>query len=335
MSGTAPEMRRILWLAAWAVAAAVVVVAVLFVWTWRTNPPARVVAVAAAPSGEVHIGEPVVYRVTVDCPWYRWPLRAPQVTVPDGLQELDARRPRLVGLRPGRWRWEFAARVQAYDLGEPEGAAMTCLFTADRRGQGDSLVVELPPVKVVPALAERTMHRVAVAPALEAGRVGRRPWWQWVALGGLVGAVLAVLISVWRRRTAPDHRPPPTPWEVAERELQAIEDALPLPADTFFVRLTDIVRGYIEARFSLPASEKTTPEFLGAMRSDRQLDSGQQAMLAALLEAADLVKFAKVDAPLVQMQKALAKAQDFVAQTRPRSVAETAGGPGGEAASQL
>ncbi len=295
------------------------VVAGLFVWTWRTNPPPRVVRAELRPTGPVRIGDPLSFSVEVECPWSRLPLLPMKLTLPAGIQELPAQRRRLSGLGAGVWRWTSRVRLQAYALGATSGGKVRIHLTADRTGAQGAVDVLLPKIVVRPRLTEPT-EKLTLAPRIPASAVAsRRSWWQWAVLALVILAAGATAVWLFRRRgtDAPLERNRP-PWEAAGAALQELEEALPLPAEEFFVRLTDIVRHYIEARFRLRAREQTTPEFLASLRRDSVLDDAQRAMLADFLTAADMVKFARRDATQEQLRDALGQATRFVAETRPR-----------------
>ena len=60
----------------------------------------------------------------------------------------------------------------------------------------------------------------------------------------------------------------------------------------FYLRLTGIVRQYVEDTTGIRAPEQTTEEFLRDMRSSSVFPADRSARLAEFLEAADLVKYA-------------------------------------------
>lgn len=130
----------------------------------------------------------------------------------------------------------------------------------------------------------------------------------WVV--ALLAAVLAAGVAGyrwWRRRQARTDlgQLPPDPAEVAHRALELL-----LAADLlrkgeiklFHVRISDILRRYIEERFGLRAPERTTEEFLGefgasgggaGMAPDAVLPVAHKRTLKDFLTQCDLVKFAR------------------------------------------
>jgi hypothetical protein len=106
-----------------------------------------------------------------------------------------------------------------------------------------------------------------------------------------------------------------TPEELAREELeQLLAEDLPNKglAKEFYVRLTGIVRRYIEATTGLRAPEQTTEEFLRDMRSKQVFDTVRAGRLAGFLEAADMVKYAGLQPGQEQVSESVARAREFV-----------------------
>jgi hypothetical protein len=81
------------------------------------------------------------------------------------------------------------------------------------------------------------------------------------------------------------------------------------------VRLSAIVRTYVEGRFRLRAPEMTTEEFLQAAQSSRELPAEYRSRLNEFLREADLVKFARHVPTMEQGERAFDAARDFVTRT--------------------
>ena len=91
--------------------------------------------------------------------------------------------------------------------------------------------------------------------------------------------------------------------------------------DPFFVRLSAIVRTYVEARFSIRAPERTTEEFIRDATRSRDLTPSQRRRLTDFLETSDLVKFARHRPGATELLTALDSAETFVRETIPAPVA--------------
>jgi hypothetical protein len=148
-----------------------------------------------------------------------------------------------------------------------------------------------------------------------------RPVPQNVAMGWLVAAGLAVLlatlgiVALRRRKRRPIEPRRQTPEEIAHAAL-ALLLAENLPArglvKEFYLRLTGIVRQYVEDKTGIRAPEQTTEEFLRDMRARAVFPPERSARLAEFLEAADLIKYAGQQPEEGQIEQATARAHEFV-----------------------
>lgn len=85
-------------------------------------------------------------------------------------------------------------------------------------------------------------------------------------------------------------------------------------------QVTDLLRGYIEERYQVPALERTTDELMAELRLS-PLPSDERIRLENLLRAADLVKFAKMVPSAVENEKLMTSARRFVQTTAVRTEA--------------
>jgi len=84
----------------------------------------------------------------------------------------------------------------------------------------------------------------------------------------------------------------------------------------FYERISDILRHYIEHRFSLRAPERTTEEFLAELASTEVLPVSQKQRLGEFLQHCDLVKFAKHNPTTQQIQETFDLVKDFIEKTK-------------------
>ena len=153
-----------------------------------------------------------------------------------------------------------------------------------------------------PALGGASVFVRSVLPADTALRVPKPPrppiilpvfnWWPWIAL--LAAIIAAVLIWwAWRRyRNRP--KAPVDPYVKAQRELERIEKLRLIEegrAALYLALVVDVAREYLAARVQGVRRSDTTTELVRAM----QPRDGVEAELPALLERADMVKFAKAE----------------------------------------
>lgn len=150
----------------------------------------------------------------------------------------------------------------------------------------------------------------------------RGRWW-WLGLGLLaaVGAGLAIWWSRRRdRRTGVTGPPPRLPHEVALEALEVLRSER-LPAqgryEEYYVRLSDVVRRYVEQRFTLRAPEMTTEEFLQVASHHESLTQAQRQLLRDFLMHCDLVKFARYQPSEQEAGEMFTAAARFVQETTP------------------
>ncbi|MCZ7647724.1 MAG: hypothetical protein M5U26_21115 [Planctomycetota bacterium] len=199
--------------------------------------------------------------------------------------------------------------------------ALAVDFT-DRRagseGDGKTFRVELDPLEVPvsssfadgpPDLAKLEPMREPVGLPAPPSRA------LWLACAGAGVAGLAALLILLRRKRAAETERRRSAEEVAYDALNALKgERLPEQgrfAD-FYVRLTGIVRRYIEAKTGIRAPEQTTAEFLRATAGDARFDPEQKDRLRRFLEASDLVKYAAQRPRTEELEDAFERAQQFV-----------------------
>lgn len=134
-----------------------------------------------------------------------------------------------------------------------------------------------------------------------------------IAVGAVVVACL--LVFTFRRRRAPAPRSEPTPAEWAQHELDQVAglDLLAAGAvERFHVRVSQVLRQYLERRFGLKATEQTTPEFLDGLRGSALLGAEQQQLLGDFLRQCDLAKFARAEYSPAECAALMDTARAFV-----------------------
>jgi hypothetical protein len=146
------------------------------------------------------------------------------------------------------------------------------------------------------------------------------------AFGGLffVGLIFLLLLFLRRRKQNLPfgflQKPVDPPHVVALRELEKIkEEKLWLSENHkyYYTRLVDVIRVYIEGRFSVNAMEQTTDEILlGLKHVDFPVDELYHRLQESLT-LADLVKFAKYTPYISDNEQNLKFAFEFVEKTKP------------------
>ena len=142
------------------------------------------------------------------------------------------------------------------------------------------------------------------------------------ALIGVILVLSAAVIYVYlkNRRVAGTvkmaSRPP---HELAYEKLRALK-AKDLPGkgriEEYYVELSNIVRCYLEERFSLRAPEMTTEEFLSGLKEEEKLSRADKSLLKEFLFHCDLVKFAKYGPSPNEVDLSFQSAEKLVDQTK-------------------
>ncbi len=150
---------------------------------------------------------------------------------------------------------------------------------------------------------------------------------------GLLALAAAVLFAVllfyrWLRKKQSQPSGPAapllTPEEEAIQELNRLYDSDLLRQDKikdYYLRFSEILRGYLEKRFHILALEATTHE-IGRELREKETNPGFRELVSETLEAADLAKFAKWKPEPAQIIQLNQKARQVVDLGKP---AETAG----------
>ena len=150
------------------------------------------------------------------------------------------------------------------------------------------------------------------------------PWWGWVLMVLGAAAILGGALWWWKRRQ--EQRLAPRPVPIHEAALAALDALLAedLLAEgrlkPFYVRLSDVVRRYIEERFGFRAPEQTSEEFLTAMAGTAQIRKDHQQLLRSFLREADMVKFAEFLPGQEATGGAVEAARRFIQQTIPEEL---------------
>ena len=88
----------------------------------------------------------------------------------------------------------------------------------------------------------------------------------------------------------------------------------------FHLRISDILRRYIENRFGVRAPEQTTEEFLtaasGIRLHEKAILGNNRPLLADFLTHCDLVKFARHEPTRDECEKTVSLCREFIEQTK-------------------
>ncbi len=277
----------------------------------------RVSAEASVDRSDVLIGDPIQYRVTITHPTgvvVEWP--AIGGTVGDFTVEASgAEAPRTDDGITTEARWHRLASYSAGTQTIPE-TVVTYQTNDGAVHEARTQAVTMTVKSLLPSDWERQDIRAA-KPLLPV----RSAWWRW--LGGLAAIVGIVGVWWWTRhqqRVAVSSVPPRPPHTIAFDALSTLrQEDLPSHAryEAYYIRLSGIVRAYIEARFGMKAPEMTTEEFLQAASGAQALSLDHRRLLQGFLERCDLVKFARYEPLRTEADEAFEAAHRFIQDTVP------------------
>ncbi len=273
-------------------------------------------ATMAADTTEMHVGDRVTVRLAVVHPvgWaVQWPdsfdLGPFEVT---GAELADP------AAEDGRIRSEARLAVTSFELGELDIPAVP-VVVAGPDGAADTLLTDPFRIGVVSVGLDDTGEIRDIKGPLSLSR----SWWGpllWALAAAGAGAVCVLLWQRRKRRPRPDAvprkraRPARPPHLVALEALDALEASALLErgqVKEFHIRLSDILRTYVEDKLEVPALELTTGEVVAAMLR-AALDPGICERTRLFLEACDLVKFAKLRPTAEDSRALLTKARAIV-----------------------
>lgn len=139
----------------------------------------------------------------------------------------------------------------------------------------------------------------------------------WIIAGAIALLALGLVLYF---STQKKHKIPPPPPAVEPLHIRALAMLQALEAESlwqkgeikeYYVRLTDILRSYIEARYAVPAMERTTDELTAAARRHGEL-SLQADRLYHVLATADMAKFARAQPVAAEHVAAMQAAKDLI-----------------------
>jgi hypothetical protein len=139
----------------------------------------------------------------------------------------------------------------------------------------------------------------------------------WIALG--VAGVLALLVLLWLWLRPQRLLSPKSAYELALEKLEKARALLreddPMP---YAVLVSETIRSYLGQRFQASSTRRTTEEFLRQMEADRNTPLAEHRdLLRDFLQSCDLVKFARYQPTLTELEQVQQRATTFVTATKP------------------
>jgi hypothetical protein len=141
-------------------------------------------------------------------------------------------------------------------------------------------------------------------------------------LGGAVLAVVVVFVALfaYRRLRRQDGARLGRSLTLSEQALESLERTRPLmspaTAREFGIAASEVIRNYIERRFNVVATQRTTEEFLqGLMQGSNESLARHHPLLEGFLQKCDFVKFAGASLAMADLEAVFQSARRFVLET--------------------
>ncbi len=239
-----------------------------------------------------------------------------------GIVDYHTSQPKLTG--ENRREISRSYELEPFLSGEYTIPPMTVDFWKKGEQEPDrhELETEALTVQVVSILPEdmqdKALHDIRPPVALPAS------YRNWIWGGGFGGAALCVGLAIWfalrrRRNAAVAEQQAPPAHEVALSDLEALvaENLVEQgQIKSFYQKISDILRRYIEGRFGVHAPEQTTEEFLAGIKTGHDFPAAYQGLLKNFLTHCDLVKFAQHQPTAENIQQTFDSCRDFILETR-------------------
>jgi len=276
-------------------------------------------ATAAFDKGSITIGDKVRFTITVEYEKgaeIKFPV-IDNILIGNGFAIRDFGKKGPVKIGKGRLREEYWYLLDIYTVGAykippidisyrtPEGAkdkvttneVLLEVKSVMKGGEGEDIRDIKEPVEVV---------------------LPKEYWWIWVVIM-VVAVGSGVGFWIVHRKKKTEISVPEPPDVVALRALEGLKEFKLDDEESvkeYYIRVSSIVRHYIEDRFSLEAPERTTEEFLSELAGSDVLGREHKMLLREFLRHCDLVKFAKYLPTQEEVEKVYNSAKKFVEETR-------------------
>jgi hypothetical protein len=110
---------------------------------------------------------------------------------------------------------------------------------------------------------------------------------------------------------------PPLPKELARRRLEALKQGIGTESGyDFCIKISDVLRSFLEQHFGIKAVRQTTIEFLIEASKNSHFDLAQQERLRHFLLTCDSIKFARANAGIRENETLFEQATAFVEEAR-------------------
>jgi hypothetical protein len=197
-------------------------------------------------------------------------------------------------------------------------------FVLESKDVHDTLKTEAIPLTLVPQITTDSADIMDLRPQQV---TGKRPLlWLWLLVAAILAAAATLIGRYYFKRLQrpPPPPPPKPPYEEAMEALAALESKQYLQKGLvreYVFELSDILKRYIERRFSINAAEFTTEEML-AWLGISPLAKEQRMAMEWFFRTTDPVKFAKMLPDNDTIDRFGSEARAFLEATKPATEPE-------------
>jgi hypothetical protein len=184
-----------------------------------------------------------------------------------------------------------------------------------------SLKTQVIPFEILPVDGEKYMN-ASLKPMSDLARPVPFNWLKMLGIVFVTLLFIALCFFAYMRFFYKVNKPipPPIPAHLlAYNELKVIveqHESGELDTENFVNQLCNVLRRYIERRFSIRAYEQTTEEFLDDVLKIKSDIQNHREVLQKFLEYTDLIKFANKKADKTDVQKGFDFIKDFIEKTK-------------------
>jgi hypothetical protein len=308
------------------------VLALIFIasgWLWSLLNPGKIEVPEAAkllPADQVILG---------DCAKLSFEIVIPENLVPGNVEIVCGKGSAATGVPRWerinwRWstgRWRFSVNIRALSAGEiPEGRVIFDLLPFIGNAAAKKYTVAIPEFSSVIPQNEKSGSELQLAGIIdipeESPVLKHIRHYKYVIFAALLllSVLLWFFIFHWRRRKLAVEI---DCWDAALAALSSLHDQIrrgDILPEAAYTELMDILRNYLELRFDLPFSRRTTAEFLPELISvGSPLPEKFRSPLGAFLTNADMIRFAKAPATPEKLYEAVEQLAGMVRATIPET----------------
>jgi flagellar basal body-associated protein FliL len=273
------------------------------------------------PAEKIKLGDIVLAETTVTCPWGHYPVKV-EFTPEEGIQQPED--PKIIRAKTkwGENVWKIVLSLQPYRTGKIKEERAVIIFSSDAENPVEHrIAATVPPFNVL-AVETGKDSVLDLASSVKHPKIEKKSTWIIITVAALIFiAALVILYLIYRKHKDISEKRVVPPWEAAVESLRNLKEQInnhKINHHAAVAMLTDIVRRYLEKRYNITVTAKTTYEFLLDLdKGGSPLNVEHKNFLREFLTAADFVKFAKVPPDDNMINTAIEKAEELVTSTIP------------------